>query len=206
MTPRRRPHRALEGDYIGAPVHSVWFFRKWLRRVAAAAEPHPDFLRPLEAPDKRIFLLALVSQPVAISAREQFPSAVQDRNPPPAVSAIRTHRTNEPRASATKIAIGPCDRHTLLDGFPLGGQQAAHSIDQHSGIRFRPHLNGAGRFSAARPRPREGLAEGKATPAMPMADVWSPRVSPRQFGLNAGARRARVVASNPAPRRNKSVS
>jgi hypothetical protein len=108
---------------IGAPPHAARLLGKRTKWVAAAAaaESHPDFLRPFEATDKRVFLLALVSQLVAIPACEQFPSAVQDRNPPPAVSAIRTHRTNEPGTPATKMAIAPSDRHALLDGFPLGG-------------------------------------------------------------------------------------
>jgi hypothetical protein len=45
------------------------------------------------------------------------------------------------------MTIGPNYRHPLFDGLPLGGEQAAGSIDQDNGILLYAHVDGAGRFS-----------------------------------------------------------
>jgi hypothetical protein len=79
-------------------------------------------------------MLARIRQTVAPPAGEQLASAVQYRDPTPAVSTAGIDGTYEPSATTPKMACRPDEWHSLFDRLPLGvsvGSRSKHNkIDQ----------------------------------------------------------------------------
>ena len=116
---------------------------KWLK-------PSDSVSRNTQVTKQQAALLAGIGQSITLSAGEPFAGEVQHCDPLPAVSSVRAGRTDKPGAAAAKVAIGPCDRDTLLDRFPIVSQQTARSIGQNDRILYRAHIDSAGRLSATK--------------------------------------------------------
>jgi hypothetical protein len=94
---------------VGAPVHAFRSVGELLHHIRAPPQLHSYFLCLPEAAVVQVFMLARIRQTIAPPAGEQLASAVQYRDPTPAVSTAGIDGTNEPRATTAKMACRPGD-------------------------------------------------------------------------------------------------
>ena len=106
---RAQPH-------VGVVVHPLWLVGERLHHVRTTPEARPDLLRPSESTGVLVLALALVSEVVAVTAREILPRPVQDRHPPTAPIP----GADEPGALSPEVARRPLQGHRLPYVLPLG--------------------------------------------------------------------------------------
>jgi hypothetical protein len=136
---------------IGPPVHAPRPIGKFLQHVRAAPELHANSLCFPEASMVQRFVLALIRQPIAASARKQFAGTVEQRDSAPAVLTAGIDGTYEPGAMTAKMARRPGDWHPLFHRLPFGLSVASPAIHQDHGVHLGTHADIAGRLSTARP-------------------------------------------------------
>jgi hypothetical protein len=148
--------------FVCPPVHAFRLVRERLKHVGTTAQAHSDFLCFPEAAVVQGFVLTRIGQTVAAPACEQFPSTVQQRDTPPAVSTAGIDGTYEPSTLTASVAWRPSDGHSLLNGLPIGVSVASRAIHQEHGVCLSTHFDIAGWLATAGPGPREILSASNA--------------------------------------------
>ena len=95
----RVPH-SLPQPLVGPPVHALGLLWKWRQHPRIATQPHADAVGPPKRPLMRLLPLALVGEPVAVTAKEVSAWTVELSDPPaastPSTTPWQTNHGREP--------------------------------------------------------------------------------------------------------------
>ena len=116
---------------IRSPVHAFRLAGKLIQHARTTAQPHSNLLRLPEPPLMGRFLLARVSEAVAMAAREQSPGTVELGDAATAIHSVCSNRTHKPGPFSTEPARRPGDGDPLLDIAPILAIRTASVFQQH---------------------------------------------------------------------------
>src|SRR5262249_53408344 len=112
------------------------------------------------------FLLACVSELVALTAGGKAAGPRQNCEPPAAVHAARIYGTYKPRSLATEPAWRPVDRRALLHITPILAIRGASVFQRHR-LALRLHVDRGDPLALPGPDPREPPRRPKISAPMP---------------------------------------
>src|SRR6516164_6630372 len=98
------------------------------------------------------FQLARVGKPRTMTAGKQTAGLVQLSNLAPAIDAVRVYRTDKPGPIATKAALRPYNRESLLHISPIPTVRAT-SVFQAYAMSFRLDIDRRHPLAILPPRP-----------------------------------------------------